>query len=70
LVLEEFRAEDEDAETASALIMVSADQAAALIAEIGELVASGRPTCDLCGYPLDPSGHICPKSNGHRPPKL
>jgi uncharacterized repeat protein (TIGR03847 family) len=30
------------------------------------LVAAGRPTCPLCGLPLDASGHICPRQNGHR----
>ena len=27
--------------------------------------AAGRPTCPLCGVPLDPSGHKCPRANGH-----
>lgn len=30
------------------------------------LVAAGRPPCPLCGQPLDASGHICPRQNGHR----
>lgn len=29
------------------------------------VVASGRPPCPLCGNPLDPQGHICPRRNGH-----
>jgi uncharacterized repeat protein (TIGR03847 family) len=32
-----------------------------------QVVARGRPLCPLCGNPLDPSGHICPAQNGHRP---
>jgi uncharacterized repeat protein (TIGR03847 family) len=28
-------------------------------------VASGRPPCPLCGQPLDPSGHLCPRRNGY-----
>ena len=32
---------------------------------IEELVAQGRPTCPLCTAPIDPEGHVCPKSNGH-----
>lgn len=27
------------------------------------LCAAGRPICVLCGGPIDPTGHICPKSN-------
>lgn len=29
------------------------------------LVAAGRPPCPICGRPLEPEGHICPRSNGH-----
>ena len=29
------------------------------------VVKSGRPTCPLCGQPIDPTGHFCPSSNGH-----
>jgi uncharacterized repeat protein (TIGR03847 family) len=32
------------------------------------VVAAGRPPCPLCGNPLDPQGHICPRQNGHRGP--
>lgn len=35
--------------------------------EIREVVAAGRPPCPLCGGPMDPAGHICPRSNGHQP---
>ncbi|MFI2563410.1 DUF3090 domain-containing protein [Paenarthrobacter sp. NPDC018779] len=24
-----------------------------------EIVAAGRPMCELCGYPIDPEGHTC-----------
>ena len=30
------------------------------------VVAAGRPPCPLCGNPLDPAGHVCPRQNGHR----
>jgi uncharacterized repeat protein (TIGR03847 family) len=32
------------------------------------VVAAGRPPCPLCGNPLDPEGHVCPRQNGHRGP--
>jgi len=32
----------------------------------GAVVASrGRPTCQFCGNPIDPDGHVCPAMNGH-----
>lgn len=30
------------------------------------VVRQGRPTCGLCGQPMDPEGHFCPRSNGHK----
>jgi uncharacterized repeat protein (TIGR03847 family) len=30
-----------------------------------EVCAAGRPRCPLCGGPIDPEGHVCPKKNGH-----
>lgn len=30
------------------------------------VVAAGRPPCQFCGNPLDPSGHLCPRANGFR----
>jgi uncharacterized repeat protein (TIGR03847 family) len=42
-------------------------QAAQAFAERAlRVVAAGRPPCPLCGLPLDASGHICPRQNGHR----
>ncbi|MDA8369479.1 MAG: DUF3090 family protein [Nocardiopsaceae bacterium] len=32
-----------------------------------KVVAAGRPNCPLCGQPLDPAGHICPRQNGYKP---
>jgi uncharacterized repeat protein (TIGR03847 family) len=41
---------------------------AAMIVRVGsDLVAAGRPTCPLCGRPMDPEGHMCPRTNGHKP---
>ncbi len=28
-----------------------------------QLMTKGRPPCKLCGQPLDPSGHACPRLN-------
>ena len=27
------------------------------------LVHAGRPQCRLCGQPIDPEGHACPRLN-------
>ena len=43
------------------------DQATALNQHIVGILASGRPRCQLCGAPLGPEPHACPKQNGHHP---
>jgi uncharacterized repeat protein (TIGR03847 family) len=30
------------------------------------VVDAGRKPCPLCGQPLDPAGHVCPRLNGYR----
>jgi uncharacterized repeat protein (TIGR03847 family) len=66
IVIEEAVPEDETG--AIARLSVSREQAAAFAITATGLVESGRPPCPLCGSPLDPSGHECPRTNGHRPP--
>ncbi|GAC1590293.1 MAG: DUF3090 domain-containing protein [Acidimicrobiales bacterium] len=55
---------------ATARIRATREQMAALAIRATRLVESGRPPCPLCGYPLDPIGHQCPRTNGFRPPNL
>lgn len=47
-------------------VVITAEAARAFIARAQRVVAAGRPPCPLCGLPLDPDGHICPRQNGHR----
>jgi uncharacterized repeat protein (TIGR03847 family) len=35
------------------------------VAQALRVVSAGRPPCPLCGQPLDPQGHLCPRRNGH-----
>jgi uncharacterized repeat protein (TIGR03847 family) len=37
----------------------------AFIERARRVVAAGRPPCPLCGQPLDPGGHVCPRHNGY-----
>ncbi len=66
LSAEEAVMEDED--PAIARIYASREQVAALAIRCAQLVEAGRPACPICSYPLDPAGHNCPRTNGHRPP--
>jgi len=38
-------------------------QVRAMVAHGAESVDAGRPKCQLCDFPMDPSGHICPRWN-------
>jgi uncharacterized repeat protein (TIGR03847 family) len=49
-------------------LTLSKEWAGGLAIAITRLVEAGRPVCPLCGGPLDPQGHDCPRTNGHRPP--
>ena len=59
--------DDEDDEDGPDLLRVrlSASAARSFVERAARVVASGRPPCPLCGAPLDPQGHICPRRNGH-----
>lgn len=37
----------------------------AFIERARRVLAAGRPPCPLCGQPLDPGGHLCPRHNGY-----
>ena len=50
------------------ILTLTREWAGALAIAITRLVEAGRPTCPLCGGPLDPKGHDCPRTNGHIPP--
>ncbi len=70
LLAEEAVPEDREQEAAEARIGLTREQMAALALRGAALVSAGRPPCPLCSYPLDPRGHQCPRTNGHRPPAL
>jgi uncharacterized repeat protein (TIGR03847 family) len=59
----DFTAE-EDAE-AILRVRLTPDQIAWLVGQLGEIIATGRPACPLCGATLDADGHTCIRANGH-----
>ena len=66
---EEMDADDDDDEDEDGpdllRVRMTADAARSFVARAARIVAGGRPPCPLCGAPLDPQGHICPRRNGH-----
>jgi uncharacterized repeat protein (TIGR03847 family) len=68
IVLELFELEDdeEDAQGGVLEINFSLGMAAAFVSRSKAVVNAGRLPCPLCGIPIDPRGHLCPRANGYR----
>ncbi len=58
-------ATDDDEGEPALLCRISREQAGAIARQAAGVCGSGRPICPVCQQPIDPSGHLCPKSNGH-----
>ena len=67
IIAQELVVEDADVSSQAALARIVAGRE--MMRDFSEyalaLVSAGRPTCPLCGQPIDPRGHFCPPSNGH-----
>lgn len=68
VVMVEELLSDEEAEAridgpATLRVSLTRGHVAAFISRVRELLAGGRPPCRLCGRPLDPAGHACPRLN-------
>jgi uncharacterized repeat protein (TIGR03847 family) len=65
----EYEAEEPTEEELSVLdrlrVRLTPAATRAFIARAKKVVAAGRPPCPLCGQPLDPAGHLCPRHNGY-----
>jgi uncharacterized repeat protein (TIGR03847 family) len=67
VMIEELLSDDE-AEAridgpATLRVSLTRGQVATFVERVRELLAGGRPPCRLCGRPLDPAGHACPRLN-------
>ena len=62
---EELPADDDEDGPDVLRIRVTARVAREFVARAVRVLAAGRPPCPLCGQPLDPQGHLCPRRNGH-----
>ncbi len=61
-----YDGDDAGKDTATVACSFTRARAEGLAEEALELVAAGRPICPLCERPIDPEGHMCPHSNGHK----
>lgn len=66
IIAYELLPEGEDAPPSVARFWAGPAQMRAFSIHGQEVVAAGRPICAMCGQPIDPEGHFCPRRNGHR----
>ncbi len=67
LVAQEITTDERSAEEAGVARLFATRAQMLELSEHGHsLVQQGRPICGLCGQPIDPGGHFCPRSNGHK----
>lgn len=63
IVAEELTPDEEDDDGDSFRVVITRAQVRAFIDRASALMAGGRPPCRLCGAPMDPEGHACPRAN-------
>jgi uncharacterized repeat protein (TIGR03847 family) len=47
-------------------VFLTPAEARAFAERADRVINAGRKPCPLCGEPLDPAGHVCPRQNGYR----
>ena len=65
LMVYEREEEESHEEMSSVSFWITVGQAEAVTEEALRICAAGRPNCFLCGLPINPEGHVCPRANGH-----
>lgn len=58
--------EDEETRPSVARFWATPAQMRAFSIQGQQVVVAGRPRCSMCGEPIDPAGHFCPRKNGDR----
>jgi uncharacterized repeat protein (TIGR03847 family) len=59
-----FASDDDDDELPStARFRMSRAQVLAMVRHAAAVVTAGREVCQICGRPMDPEGHLCPRNN-------
>lgn len=65
IIAQELLEEDDESTPSVVRLWATPAQMRAFSMRGQELVAAGRPTCAMCGQPMEPEGHYCIRRNGH-----
>jgi uncharacterized repeat protein (TIGR03847 family) len=49
------------------VVRIPVGTARAFVERTGKVVRAGRPTCPICGEPVDPDGHVCAQPDSALP---
>jgi uncharacterized repeat protein (TIGR03847 family) len=55
--------DDDDDVPSTARFRMSRAQVLAMVRHAAAVVTAGREVCQICGRPMDPEGHLCPRNN-------
>jgi uncharacterized repeat protein (TIGR03847 family) len=66
LELYELEEDEEDSDGEVLEVIISLGHALTFASRSKAVVNAGRLPCPFCGIPIDPRGHLCPRSNGYR----
>lgn len=66
LELYELEEDEEDSDGEVLEVNISLGHALTFASRSKAVVNAGRLPCPFCGIPIDPRGHLCPRSNGYR----
>ena len=64
-IIDAHDVESRENDPATVRVWGSRSQVSEFAEEGLQLCAAGRPICPLCGGSIDPTGHFCPRVNGH-----
>jgi len=66
IIAYELLPEDEEPMPSVARFWATPAQMRAFAIHGQAVVAAGRPRCAMCGEPIEPEGHFCPRKNGDK----
>ena len=64
--LYELEEDEEEGDGEVLEVNISLGMATSFASRSKAVVNAGRLPCPFCGIPIDPRGHLCPRSNGYR----
>jgi uncharacterized repeat protein (TIGR03847 family) len=70
IIIEVFALDEEAEEDATGnealVVVLTPAEARGFCVRATQVISAGRPSCEFCGEPMDPGGHLCPRMNGFR----